>query len=112
MSSISVQDLAKRIEEGVSIQLIDVRRSQAVQNSGVQIRGAKWLNPALWLDWKDDVTKDKPVILYCAHGHEISQGLTAALRAMGLDASYVVGGFGAWQEERLTVVPAEHTQSS
>jgi thiosulfate sulfurtransferase len=100
------------MEEGALYQLIDVRRSQALQNSGLQISGAKWLNPALWLDWKDEVSKDKPVILYCAHGHEISQGLTAALRVMGLDASYVVGGFGAWQEEKLTVVPVAQVHSS
>jgi thiosulfate sulfurtransferase len=112
MSSISAQDLVARLKEGASIQLIDVRRSQAVQNSGLQISGAKWLNPALWLDWKDEVSKNKPVILYCAHGHEISQGLTAALRVMGLDASYVVGGFSAWQEENLPVDTISQTFSS
>ena len=36
-------------------------------------------------------------VLYCAHGHEISQGLVAALRAMGVDARYLDGGIDAWK---------------
>jgi rhodanese-related sulfurtransferase len=43
--------------------------------------------------------------LYCAKGHEIGQGLTAALRALGVDARYLVGGMQGWLHEGRPVVP-------
>lgn len=87
--------------------MMDVRRQQALEKSGVRIAHAEWKDPALWLDWKDAVPNDLPVVLYCAHGHEISQGLTAALSAMGLDACHVEGGMTAWQEQGLPVQPLQ-----
>ncbi|MNG28548.1 hypothetical protein D3C84_1138250 [compost metagenome] len=40
--------------------------------------------------------RDRPAILYCAQGHELSQGCAATLRAMGLDARYLIDGFAGW----------------
>jgi rhodanese-related sulfurtransferase len=47
----------------------------------------------------------RPVVVYCAHGHEISQGLTAALRAMDIDARHLLGGISAWKQAGHPVVP-------
>ena len=85
--------------------LLDVRRAQARSSSGMQIAGAAWHDPALWLDWKDGISAEQPVVVYCAHGHEISQGLTATLRAMGVNACHLEGGIAAWQAQALPVVP-------
>lgn len=76
MRSITVSDLAHQLEQGKPLRLLDVRRAQALAASGVQISGAEWKDPAHWLDWKDDIAHDLPIVVYCAHGHEISQGLT------------------------------------
>lgn len=105
MPSISVSELADQLQQGVPLRIIDVRRAQALASSGVQIAGAQWQNPALWLDWKDDVAHDLPVVVYCAHGKEISQGLSAALRAMGADACHLEGGIAAWQAQGQAVTP-------
>ncbi len=105
MPSISVSELADQLQQGVPLRIIDVRRAQALASSGVQIAGAQWQNPALWLDWKDDVAHDLPVVVYCAHGKEISQGLSAALRAMGADACHLEGGIDAWQAQGQAVTP-------
>jgi len=43
-------------------------------------------------------------VLYCAHGQEISQGLTATLLAMGVEAVSLEGGMSAWQELGQPVV--------
>ena len=45
------------------------------------------------------------MVLYCAHGREISQGLTTALRVMGLNARYLDGGIAAWQAAGLLTEP-------
>lgn len=96
MKSISVEELALKLEQGIPFRLLDVRRAKAKIESGVQIAGAQWKDPALWLDWKDDITHDLPIVVYCAHGHEISQGLTATLKAMGADARHLEGGISGW----------------
>ncbi len=105
MPAISVSELSEKLALGQRLRLFDVRRAQALAASGAQIPTAQWLDPALWLDWKDGVQLDQPIVFYCAHGHEISQGLTAALRAMGADAYFLEGGFSAWQAAGGAVLP-------
>ena len=105
MRSISVSELARQLEVGKPLLLLDVRREQARAASGVQINDAMWKNPALWLDWKDGIAHDLPIVVYCAHGHEISQGLTATLVAMGADACHLDGGISEWQAQGQAVAP-------
>ena len=97
MSVITVAELAMWRKQGFECSLLDVRRESARRADGGEIEGSLWLDPSLWLDWKDGVSKERPAIVYCAHGHEISQGLTAALRAMGIDARHLDGGMSAWK---------------
>jgi thiosulfate sulfurtransferase len=107
MQSISVGDLAHQLELGTPIRLLDVRRAKALADSGVQIARSRWKDPALWLDWKDDIAHDLPIVVYCAHGHEISQGLTATLKAMGADARHLEGGISAWLAQGQAVSPIQ-----
>jgi thiosulfate sulfurtransferase len=97
MTCISIEALAAELQGPDPVVLLDVRREQARSGAGLEILGTTWRNPAHWLDWKDEWVQSPRVVLYCAHGQEISQGLTAALRAMGVNTSYLVGGFAAWQ---------------
>jgi thiosulfate sulfurtransferase len=76
--------------------LLDVRRAAARNQSGQQVPCALWRDPALWLDWKDEIAARGPVVLYCVHGKEISQALTTALQVMGAEVSFLEGGFAAW----------------
>jgi Fe-Mn family superoxide dismutase len=41
------------------------------------------------------------VIVYCVHGHAISRGAAARLRAAGLNARSIAGGIERWQAEGL-----------
>ncbi len=101
MNSITSHELAQLQTEGQALTLLDVRRDKARQSDGTQIAHAQWQDPALWLEWKDQIPKDLPVVLYCAHGREISQGLTTALQVMGLNARFLEGGLAAWQAAGL-----------
>ncbi len=105
MSVITVPELALWQHGNFGFQLLDVRRAQARSADGSDISGARWLDPALWLDWKDSIGCEQPVVVYCAHGHEISQGLTAALRAMGIDARHLEGGISGWKAAGQPVQP-------
>ncbi|AOW15247.1 rhodanese-like domain-containing protein [Hydrogenophaga crassostreae] len=108
---ISAEALSMRLADHSSFTLLDVRKLQALKSAGDRVLpGAQWLDPALWLDWKDSVPGDKPVVVYCAHGQEISQALTTALNVMGRDVACLTGGYGAWvgaglPTQTLTRVP-------
>ena len=104
MSHITPDELALWQRGGLAHTLIDARRLAARQADGTEIAGGRWQDPALWLNWKDAVPNDALVVLYCAHGHELSQGLAAALRAMGVDARYLAGGIAAWKAAGAAVV--------
>ena len=106
MSSITVDELALWQRAGFAHRLLDVRRAQARASDGSDIAGGQWLDPARWLDWKNEIGNELPVVVYCAHGHEISQGLTAALRAMGVDARQLEGGISAWKAAGQPVLAA------
>ena len=103
MSQITVAELALWQRGGLAHTLLDVRRAGKRAEEGDQIPGGQWHDPAAWLDWKDEVRADRLAVLYCAFGHEISQGLTAALRAMGVDARHLEGGIAAWRAAALPV---------
>ncbi|MCB0020763.1 MAG: hypothetical protein KDE09_23375 [Anaerolineales bacterium] len=105
MNSMKATDLMSSLGGGQPPLVLDVRRAQARNRSGQQIPGALFRDPALWLDWKDDMAQRAPVVLYCAHGQEISQALTTALRVMGADAVYLEGGFAAWEHMGGPIVP-------
>lgn len=106
MKGLTIHELALWQRGGFEHTLIDVRRAQKRLGEGDQIAGSQWLDPAQWLDWKDRFEKARtPVVVYCAYGHEISQGLTAALRALGADARHLDGGIDAWRRAGLAVEP-------
>ena len=48
----------------------------------------------------------KSVVVVCHHGAKLSEGAAAWLRQLGGDAIALEGGFVAWQETKLPLVPA------
>lgn len=107
MNSITVAELAFWRNNAFDHVLFDVRRQVKREADDAEIGNGQWLDPALWLDWKDHVPQGKPIIMYCAYGHEIGQGMAAVLRAMGHDARFLEGGIDAWQAAGFQVQQLE-----
>jgi len=105
MSHITVPELALWQRGPMPFTLLDVRRAEKRAAEGDEIAGGQWHDPARWLDWKDEIPSARPAVVYCAFGHEISQGLTAALRALGVDARHLEGGISAWRDQGLPLQP-------
>jgi rhodanese-related sulfurtransferase len=94
-----------------SFTLLDVRRAKVRAADAADIADAEWRSPDGLFTWKDEIRRDRPVVVVCAHGHELSQGTAATLRAMGLDARYLVDGFAGWRDSgRPTVALPEDAQ--
>ena len=102
-SAITVSELARLAGTARAPLLIDVRREQAFKSANDMIAGAIRRSPDNVEHWRGDLPERGPVVVYCAHGHEVSQGVASALADKGIGASYLSGGIAAWVEQKLPV---------
>ena len=72
--------------------VIDVRRNARFREAGSLLRGALRRDPDKIESWKATLPKGAEVVVYCVHGHEVSQN---AAKALG--AKYLEGGIEAWR---------------
>lgn len=85
-----------------NVQLIDARRTASYAQAPDRLAGAVWHDPAQLTAWSRELDTSKPVLVYCMHGHEVSQAAALALRARGLDARFVAGGIEACRTAGVT----------
>jgi|GEM_PF-1899280 len=84
--------------------ILDVRRRPAALTSGEQLAGAVWYDPeALTLN-HEIFASDRPLAIYCVHGHEVSAMVTAMALVSGRDARMITGGFEALKAEGANLV--------
>jgi len=74
--------------------IIDVRRNERWQEASDLISGALRRDPAQIEQWKKTLPADAEVVVYCVHGHEVSQN---AAKALG--AKFLEGGIERWRTE-------------
>lgn len=93
-----------RAKQGDAV-LVDVRKPQAVVQSGEALRGAIAHDPFALGHEHPLTAEPRPLIVFCVHGHEVSQFACALLRMHGRDALYVAGGFDALKAAGAEIVP-------
>ena len=72
--------------------VIDVRKQPTFLGAADMIRGALRRDPAKVDLWKETLLAGRDVVVYCVHGHEVSQN---AAKALG--ARFLEGGIEAWR---------------
>ncbi len=72
--------------------VIDVRKRPAFIAATDMITGALRRDPELVSSWTKELPSASTVAVYCAHGHEVSQGVAKALNERGIAAQYLEGG--------------------
>lgn len=100
--SISSSELYSRLGTASAPVLLDVRRDDAFNADDSLIIGALRRSPQNVVQWSSDLPRTRAVVAYCVHGHEVSQGVAAALAKLGFKAAYLEGGIAGWQESGLT----------
>ena len=85
---------------GRDLLLIDVRRAPAFRDAESLIAGAIRRDPETVAQWGPRLRQTHDLVVYCAHGAEVSQGVVAALRQQGREVRRLAGGIAAWHEAR------------
>ena len=92
-ASISSAELGKALHSSEPPLVIDVRRRPRFHESPFVIKGALWRDPERVEEWKNALPRGAPLVVYCVHGHEVSQNA-----AQALGARFLEGGIEAWRE--------------
>src|SRR3954469_1039666 len=86
-------DTLKSLRDGSRPPLvIDVRKTPAFTAAADMMAGALRRDPAAVDAWIKELPSASSVVVYCVHGHEVSQNAAGKLRAAGITASYLEGG--------------------
>jgi rhodanese-related sulfurtransferase len=101
--SITPEQLWRSIGTSDAPVIVDVRKAEAIASSNGLLPAAILRDPHDAAAWSVD-GKPGPIVVACVHGHQRSQMAAAQLRARGLDACVLEGGYEAWTAAGLTVV--------
>ena len=91
-AAIKFPDLQSSIRGTNAPLVIDVRRTPAFKASTELIAGALRRDPEQVASWAQELPPSATAVVYCVHGHEVSQGVAKALNAHGIAARYLEGG--------------------
>ncbi|MBI2294951.1 MAG: chromate resistance protein, partial [Betaproteobacteria bacterium] len=72
--------------------IVDVRRQPTFQGATDMVAGALRRDPGSVASWAKELPRASTVVVYCVHGHEVSQGVAKALREFGVAARFLEGG--------------------
>jgi rhodanese-related sulfurtransferase len=91
-TAVSADDLNRLIGTDACPIIVDVRRRAAFDKAETVIATARWHDHASAGTWAADLPVGASVVVYCVHGHAVSQSAAATLRSLGVDAYYLDGG--------------------
>jgi rhodanese-related sulfurtransferase len=101
---ISPQDLWSSIGTAHAPQVIDVRRRDIYETSAGLLPTALWRNGAELAQWSAALDPQRPAVIACREGHQLSQAAAAQLRTAGFDACVLEGGYAGWATAGLPLV--------
>ncbi|TMJ47382.1 MAG: sulfurtransferase [Alphaproteobacteria bacterium] len=81
--------------------IVDVRRDADFAGAERLVADAFHRSPDAVEQWRTELPSGRQVVTYCSHGRDVSQGVAAALRLMGVEANFLEGGLGNWIEQGL-----------
>lgn len=96
-TSISVSQLSRLIGLPDAPVIIDVRKAADFEADTRLLPGARRRDAALVAEWAHDL-KDRTVVVACQRGGSRSEGAASWLRAEGVPAETLEGGYEAWRK--------------
>ena len=103
--------LSRLVASRPDVVLLDVRRRPAFHADPGLIPGAVWKDPEQVGTWAAELGQAQAVVAYCVHGHEVGRGVVDRLRALGIEAALLEGGFEAWKASGGPVTRSDPEQA-
>jgi rhodanese-related sulfurtransferase len=94
---ITPNELIELVGTGRCPHIIDVRRKPVFDAAQTRIAGAIWRDHMQTGSWLPIPDNGRPVVVYCAHGHNVSEIAAARMAADGLDVLLLEGGIEAYE---------------
>ena len=106
---ISAEELKIALENGDDRRpvLLDLCLPRDLPRRTDMLRGASMHAPAALPRWVEKLSRDRPVVVYCICGFQVSGTAVTELRQRGYDARALVGGITAWHAIGGTTVPLD-----
>ena len=92
LPSVSIQELGATLATPGAPLAIDVRRVSAFDEDTATIPGALRGAPDEIERWLGALPRSRPIVAYCVHGQQVSQGAARRLIGAGLNARFLMGG--------------------
>jgi rhodanese-related sulfurtransferase len=97
MNAITFSELRASLADRNAPIVLDVRRRAAYHESREIVAGALRREPDAVGNWAKGLPRAGSVVVYCVHGHEVSQSVAEALGEHGIRSHYLEGGIEAWK---------------
>jgi rhodanese-related sulfurtransferase len=97
VASISLSALRSLVGTPRAPLVVDVRKPPAFEADPAMIASAIRRAHDAVAEWASALPAGRDIVVYCAHGHEVSQGVARALVSRGLPAHYLEGGIEDWK---------------
>lgn len=94
---ISPEELSELVGTPKAPIIVDVRRRSAYEADLRILPTAKWRDHREVETWCPTGTSGHGMVVYCQHGHAVSQSAGARLRARGVAARVLAGGIEGWR---------------
>ena len=104
MKEVSVQELKAKMDNNEDFQLIDVREQHEIEVAEI---GGEHIPLGEIINRRDEISKDKQVIIHCRSGARSGNAVNALEGNFGFDNLYnLTGGILAWSAEIDSNIPA------
>jgi Fe-Mn family superoxide dismutase len=97
LGSVSAEDVRAMMQRGEPVQIVDARPKHYVSRTQDIMDGATWRDPERVQEWQGELSKEKPVVVFCVYGFHVGCRTAQTLRDAGFDAKYMAGGHAAWR---------------
>ncbi|MFS8112242.1 Fe-Mn family superoxide dismutase [Rhizobium jaguaris] len=102
---VSPEDLLARLQSREDVVVLDVCLAEDLPKRGDMLPDAILRAPEKIADWADELLEDKPIVVYCVYGFQVSGDAVTELRRRGLNARALSGGIAAWHAIGGPTVP-------
>ena len=91
------EQLQQMLACGEAPELLDVCLREDIAKRYDRLPGARFLQAEDIDQWIDSIPVDRPIIVNCMYGYQVSRQAANRLRDRGLDARILAGGIAAWR---------------